>query len=147
MASETITACENICRDFSWLGSISDWMPLFTSIVIAFGGFSLYRFQKQVDRSERLHEEKRKVYVDFLAVHLEYVVERQITEGDHTERKVFTELISLATLLGMYAPDEITAMAHKLVRETTSATDAQDQESKPNLRSALIKEMKADLLK
>ncbi len=37
MEHETITACENICRDFSWLGFFNNWSHAFADIAVVIG--------------------------------------------------------------------------------------------------------------
>ncbi len=58
-----ITACENVCRDFHWLGSFSDWGPTLlasaTALIIA---FKAYPWQKGEDRKLQIGLEQRKAY-------------------------------------------------------------------------------------
>ncbi len=67
-----ITACENVCRDFSWLGSFSDWGPAMlasaTALVIA---FKAYPQQKNEDRKLQIALEQRKAYEELVMLFTE----------------------------------------------------------------------------
>lgn len=84
MEHETITACENICRDFSWLG---EWMPAAiaasTALLIA---FVAYPWQKRKDRELQKESERREVYRLFWEATNEHFtnVHRALTRKDLT---------------------------------------------------------------
>lgn len=65
--SETITVCENVCRDFSWvnpfLGFVANLVPV-AGLIWAINAY--YRKRKD-DRDEEDRRERRKAYRDFLA--------------------------------------------------------------------------------
>ncbi|CUH88167.1 hypothetical protein PH5382_02099 [Phaeobacter sp. CECT 5382] len=68
MASvEVMRACENVCRDFSWLGKFSDWGPaLLASSVALIIAFYAYPWQKERDRKLQIQLEQRGVYRDLI---------------------------------------------------------------------------------
>ena len=66
MEHETITACENICRDFSWLRFLQDWSPVFANAAVIFGVFVAYN-QLTVWRSEHIAKRKAEVAQEVLA--------------------------------------------------------------------------------
>ena len=52
--SEAITACENICRDFAWLG---EWVPaLIASVTALLLGLVVYPQQKRFDRRLEIYK-------------------------------------------------------------------------------------------
>ncbi|WP_083098550.1 hypothetical protein [Pseudophaeobacter leonis] len=66
MASvEVMTACENVCRDFEWLGGFSDWGPALLASTTAFIiAFYAYPWQKERDRKLQIALEQRTAYKD-----------------------------------------------------------------------------------
>lgn len=80
MASvEVMTACENVCRDFGWLGSFPDWGPTLlasaTALIIA---FCAYPWQKKRDRELQIELEQRVVYSELVSS--VYVLAKRIRE-------------------------------------------------------------------
>lgn len=62
-AIETITACENVCRDFSWMAPLAPaFITAGAALLIAFGA---YPWQKKRDRDLKIAEEKRLAYQHF----------------------------------------------------------------------------------
>ncbi|WP_417700519.1 hypothetical protein [Pseudophaeobacter sp.] len=64
MASvEVMTACENVCRDFGWVGDFSDWGPTLLASATAFIiAFYAYPWQKERDRKLQIALEQRVAY-------------------------------------------------------------------------------------
>lgn len=66
--AEVMTACENVCRDFSWLVALADWGPtLLTCLVALFIAFFAYPWQKKRDRKLQIELEQRAIYRDMVA--------------------------------------------------------------------------------
>jgi len=76
--SETITACENICRDFFWLRDAWPWLgpSLIASATALLIAFRAYAWQKSKDRAVELRREQRQAYREFIEDWL--IVEQQI---------------------------------------------------------------------
>ena len=148
MEHETITACENICRDFSWLGLLSDWVPFFSAVIVVIGGTFAYRGQKKVDRNERQHEEKRLAYAAFLAAHSEYVMDVHASEDGTSGKSELTKMVSAASLVTMYAPIEVSDLVRELVISSPGkarGTSDIDGEGKSIGLANVVEAMKADL--
>jgi len=73
--SETITACESICRDFHWFwdldpsivqGLLTVGAASIGAAVALYIAKSVYPLQKEKDRDIKIDEEKRLVYRDYL---------------------------------------------------------------------------------
>ncbi|OWY16131.1 hypothetical protein B6V73_13185 [Thioclava sp. JM3] len=70
---ETITACENVCRDFSVLISPEVFQGLLTLAAAFVAGLfarhiatNVYPVQKEKDRDLKIDEEKREIFRDYL---------------------------------------------------------------------------------
>lgn len=76
--SEVISACENVCRDFSWVTGLGQFsVPALigsaTALLIA---FVAYPWQKAKDQAFQLRKEQRVAYRDFIDAWMD--VQRQI---------------------------------------------------------------------
>lgn len=125
---ETITACENICRDFSWLG---EWMPALiaasVALLIAFGA---YPWQKKKDRENELKREQREQYRAFIPEwHFveEMLIELQSTNGLTSKNAIhsYTKILRKSDTLIMQmalcgSPAVVAKMSelHNLLYET-----------------------------
>ncbi|WP_417259709.1 hypothetical protein [Celeribacter sp.] len=145
---ETITACKNICRDFSWLGQFTDWVPFFSAVVVVIGGTIAYRGQKKVDRNERQHEEKRLAYAAFLAAYSEYAIDAHASGEGTIGKSEVTKMTLAASLVTMYAPIEVSDLVRELLKQplgTISGSSGTDGEGKNVGLADVVKAMKADL--
>ena len=151
MVSETITACENICRDFSWFGSVSDWIPFFASLVVVCGGLWGYRIQKRLERLETFHSAKRENYHRFLASYSECINAVTVTRMgivDYPEQKIRAIRQELA-ILSLYADEVVLDAAKKVVTQVSSQNGMPLKESLDrDLKVQELSEiMRNDLLK
>ncbi|MFT5341346.1 MAG: hypothetical protein ACI9BH_000556 [Paracoccaceae bacterium] len=79
---ETITACENVCRDFYWLESyVPTLIAAVTALVIA---FAAYPWQKKKDWDNELRREQREAYRDFIEAWLKLEMELNVLGSDKT---------------------------------------------------------------
>jgi len=138
MASETITVCENICRDFSWLG---EWMPALlaasVALLIAFGAYS---WQKKKDRELQLQLERRSLYGKFARTSREAI--NEVKFGKNPE-KVFGKIhefeVTYAEFL-MAAKDTPISEATSLRAAFYALTHNRDQhELRANCEMAFFK--------
>lgn len=114
---ETITACENVCRDFSWLNIFGPWVgpatiAAITALIIA---FIAYPWQKQKDRDLQILAEKRKLYAEFLNSLAEYEIRSQkmtetFAELQHIHDQSYTCMSCIQKMV-LYAPKTVIELA------------------------------------
>ncbi len=57
-----ISACENVCRDFSFLSRVGDWVYNFGPAIALVGAVVLFFLQRRYDRAEALRVRRLEVY-------------------------------------------------------------------------------------
>lgn len=115
-AVETISACENVCQDFSLLkilfsqGGLTFLAALLASGMALFIATKVYAEQKCIDRDNERLSEKREAYIRFLRAITRYQL---VLASSYLERKnqgieaVNTIAISEIYSLVVYAPKEV----------------------------------------
>jgi len=98
----------------AFLGPVA---TLFAVALPIWSGLRIYRRQKIVERSERLFEEKRNVYADFLKALNKYMIEINRNENRVSEWDTFEELLTSISLLSLYAGPSLTDQAYATISE------------------------------
>ncbi|MEL0437299.1 hypothetical protein [Phycobacter sp. K97] len=102
----TISACENVCHDFSWLAAFADWSPVFAAIVAAVGAWIVakqsYVVEKRADREKELLTEKRSALKDLLALRQSALYVRKT---DVREANEFDRLWASASLVQLFCEE------------------------------------------
>ncbi len=63
-----ITACENVCRDFNFLGNLGEWVNNFGPAIAFLGGIALFFLQRKNDRTAALRARRLEVYLETVVV-------------------------------------------------------------------------------
>lgn len=82
--SETITACENVCRDFAWVTSIISGLVSFAPLIAIASAVLVYYWQRKADREAELRREQREAYREFFINTL--AINRRFQEFDLSEQ-------------------------------------------------------------
>lgn len=67
--AEVITACENVCQDFSWIGPVTDWLADLAVVIGVLLGF----FQLRTWRQEHLGKRRAEISENLLSTTYEVV--------------------------------------------------------------------------
>jgi hypothetical protein len=118
---ETITACENVCRDFSWL---KPYAPAFiagvTALLIA---FVAYPWQKQKDRKLKEHSEKLAAYQRFvrsLTEHHSLIANSIYLGEDGGISDAYPSVVAASYELIFYAPPDVIAACQQYLEKLLS---------------------------
>ena len=111
-------------------------------------GFFAYRWQRSVDRQERLYEEKRKAYAELLLsltrLHIDW---HQGSDGT-VNWKPFEEAMSNVAIVSMYAPQQVTDIARGVLSgivQMPASTSELGHDRAENSISKLAEMLRKDL--
>ncbi|WP_406648232.1 hypothetical protein QEZ52_04360 [Aliisedimentitalea scapharcae] len=65
---EVITACENVCRDFSWLENFIPQLASAAPIFAVIWGIFVFYEQRKRDRNDALRKTRQELYLAFLEI-------------------------------------------------------------------------------
>ncbi|MBO9411639.1 MULTISPECIES: hypothetical protein [unclassified Ruegeria] len=118
-----VTACENVCRDFSWAtGFVNDLAPM---IALA-GAILLFFLQRRTDQranERRLKQEVYRKYLRWLADNIGH-----LNSSDNNETETRFEIVRLRMEMMCIASDEVVVALKEVgeARENLSAQTAQN---------------------
>ncbi|WP_170332523.1 hypothetical protein [Ruegeria arenilitoris] len=126
--AEVITACENVCRDFSFMRHFGPWIgpALLASATALIIAFRAYPWQKQLDRSFELDVEKRRAYAAFFASLIDLFGKahagdsRAFVDALVVSRKCFNSLV-------FYAPEEVVSACRDVIDKILEYRDVSEE--------------------
>ena len=152
---EVISACQNVCRDFSFLRYVGPWigpalLASATALVIA---FRAYPWQKQLDRGFELDIEKRRAYAAFFESLIDVFREAENGNSDAYQealienRKCFNSLVFYAPSKVVYACRQVLekVMEYREVSEESPGGDKEAFDEALKLELSAIKVAREDI--
>ena len=112
-----MTACENVCRDFSWMGSaLLAFLPaIVVSFTALFIAIKLYPKQKKLDRNLQVEAEKRRAVSKLIAALDELIVKVNSANAVGIEKVSYfpSEFASLEAAIAVAKLHDLADLAQK----------------------------------
>ena len=131
---------------FTWIDLVPFFGPLFGVLIPLVIGYWFYRFQKEVDREEQMHSEKREAYrtcIQSLILMSGEAVKVHSGAKEDWDRSISQSALGSLALVKLYADDQINELGLSVFGQLVDGFDANDKDQ-PTL-GELVTAMKKDL--